>query len=74
MFFCRTSSSSTAGKEARIQTGELPAVGCSVLFDILHSGMFGIKSLKHKTGTRVKIAKIHEEVSVGCLKRVNPNV
>ncbi|MEO8613802.1 MAG: hypothetical protein ABI600_01565, partial [Luteolibacter sp.] len=31
-FFERTSSSSTAGREARIQTGALPAVGWSVLF------------------------------------------
>jgi hypothetical protein len=31
----RTSSSSTAGMEARIQTGALPAVGWSVLFAVL---------------------------------------
>jgi hypothetical protein len=31
-FFCTTSSSSTAGREARIQRRTLPAVGCSVLF------------------------------------------
>ena len=35
-FLCRTSSSSTAGREARIQTGALPAVGWSVLLGFLH--------------------------------------
>ena len=36
-YFWRTSSSSTAGKEARIQTGALPAVGWSVLLCLLDS-------------------------------------
>ena len=34
IIFCTTSRPSTAGMEARIQTGTLPAVGCAVLLGI----------------------------------------
>ena len=72
-FFCTTSSSSTAGREARIQTGALPAVGWSSLgVPSMGTVLMGFKSLGCKPEIMKMNTKIPAEVKevrvIGALK------